>query len=144
MPAASAVTINDGATTPVAHTFTPIGRDAKGVIAYEQTTPSPTTPIEAKKLGLRQVRATAAGSKTNGVGKYVLTITLPRGETVSNNSAGLIPPPTLAYELKARIELDIPERSTQQERKDLRVFISNALSNPSLATGPIDTLVPIY
>jgi hypothetical protein len=142
LPAASNVVINDGATTPVAHTFTPIGKDAKGVLNYEQTTPTTSTPLEAKKIGYRQTRGTASGAKTNGNGKLVLTVSIPRAETLSNNSSGFIPAPTLAYELKARVELDLPERSTAQERKDLRALTLNALT--SAFAGPIDTLTPIY
>lgn len=144
MPAAAAVVISDGASTPVAHTFTPIGKDPKGVITFEQTTPTATTPIEAKKLSYRQVRGTATGSRQNGVGKVVYTLSLPKAETVSNNSNGLIPPPTLAYELKARIEIDIPERSTLQERKDLRVLMYNLLSHGTTGNLVIDSLLPMY
>lgn len=143
MPAASNVVINDGATTPVAHTFQPIGKDPKGVLLYEQSLPATSTPLEAKKLGYRQQRGTGAGMKVNGIGKVVYTVVLPRAEVLSNNSNGFLPAPTLAYELKARIELDLPERSTAQERKDLRVLAINLLSSTA-GIGPVDTLAPIY
>lgn len=143
MPAAAPITLGDGASTPVVHTFSPIGKDAKGVITYEQTVPTVSTPLEAKKLSYRQVRGTMAGSKVNGQGKFVLTVVLPRAEAVSNAASGFTPPPSLAYELKARIELDLPERSTMQERKDLRALVSNAMA--FAAFGPqIDSLQAIY
>lgn len=142
MPAASNITINDGAATPVAHTFTPIGKDDKGVLWFEQTNPVPASPLEAKRIGYRQYRSTSGG--TNGVSKMVLTVALPTLETLGNNSAGFTPPPTLAYRNAVRIEFDLPERGTKQQRKDLRTFVYNLLGAGTLPTGAIDDLLPIY
>lgn len=141
MPAAANIVINDGATTPVAHTFTPIGRDDKGTLWFEQTTPSPATPLEAKRIGLRQSRN--AGGVTNGQSKLIITLALPKLETLGNSSAGITPPPTLAYRVSLRMEIDMPERSTSQERKDTRVLFQNFLGN-ALVLASIDTLQPVY
>lgn len=141
MPAAIAIVINDGAGTPVSHTFSPIGKDEKGVTWFEQTTPTPTTPLEAKRIGYRQTRSTSGDA--NRVSKVVWTLQLPRMETLGNNSAGYLPPPTLAYRTAARLEFDLPERGLAQERIDTRVLVRNLLS-VALMTGTVDTLAPIY
>lgn len=142
MPAANPVVINDGATTPVAFTYSPLGKDEKGVLWFEQTIPVPTTPLEACKIGYRQTR-TMATSQTNGTSKATFMLMKPKAETLGNSSTGITPPPTLAYKLVARVEIDLPERSTKQERKDTRAFLVNLLSN-SLVVSTIDDLQPIY
>lgn len=141
MPAASNVTISDGAATPVSHTFSPIGKDEKGVLWYEQTSPVPATPLEAKRFGYRQTRSYDGSLKNS---KLTLVLALPKLETLGNSSTGITPPPTLAYKVAARLEVDLPERSTKQERKDLRVLFTNLLVTSAMAAVVIDDMQPIY
>jgi len=143
MPAATPIVINDGAATPVAHTFTPIGKDEKGVMWFEQTTPAPVTPLSAKRIGYKQVRAMAASGKVNGLSKLQLSVALPVLETLGNNSAGITPPPTLAYKVVAQVLVDLPERSLKQERKDDRSLLANLLAN-ALVVSAWDDLQVIY
>lgn len=143
MPQAGNIVINDGAATPVAHTFSPIGKDEKGVMWFEQTTPTPTSPLGAKRIGYRQTRVLDSQKRLTGKSKAVYTLYVPTLETVSNNSAGIVPPPTLAYEEVARVEFDLAERSTTQERKDTRVLAMNLLAN-AMAVSNLDTLQPTY
>lgn len=140
MPAATAFTISDGATTPVVHTFSPIGKDEKGVLWYEQTNPVPTTPMEAKRLGYRQTRSYDGQLKNS---KITVVLALPKAEVVGNSSTGITPPPTLAYRTVARLEVDLPERSIKQERKDLRVLLAGWMS-ASMSVAVIDDLQPVY
>lgn len=139
MPAATTIVINDGAATPVSHTFTPIGKDEKGVLWFEQTTPVPATLVEAKRIGYRQSRSMTG----SGTSKAVLMLAIPKGETVGNSSTGIIPPPTLAYKTVARVEIDLVDRSALQERKDLRVLLANLLLNASVVAA-VDAMQPIY
>jgi hypothetical protein len=143
MPQASAITINDGATTPVAHTFTPIGKDEKGVMWFEQTTPTATSPLGAKRIGYRQTRVLDSKKQLTGMSKVVVTLNVPTLETLANNSAGIVPPPTLAYAEAVRLEFDLAERSTKQERKDTRVLLANFLAH-AMAVANIDDLQPTY
>lgn len=143
MPAASNIVINDGATTPVSHTFTPIGKDDKGVLWFEQTTPAPTNILGAKKIGYKQVRNLSAGKVLNASSKLTVSLMLPTIETMSVSDGGFVPAPQLAYAEKARVELDLADRSTKQERKDTRVLTSNLLASSQLVTA-VDDLQPMY
>jgi hypothetical protein len=143
MPQIAAITINDGAGTPVAHTFSPIGRDEKGVFWFEQTTPSPTNALGAKRIGYKQTRILDAQKQLTGLSSIVYTLAVPTLETVANNSAGITPPPTLSYVEKLRVEFQLAERSTSQERKDTRVLMANFFAH-AMAIANVDTLQPSY
>lgn len=143
MGAATNIVINDGAITPVAHTFTPIGKDEKGVLWFEQTTPAPINPLGAKRIGYRQSRVLDPKGQLTGRSKVVLTIYVPTLETLGNNSAGITPPPTVAYVEESRHELTLPERSVKQERKDTRVLAQSLLGNAQVILA-IDDFQTIY
>lgn len=143
MPAIANVVINDGAATPVAHTFTPLGRDEKSVYWFEQTTPAPANPLGAKRIGYRQERVYDNQRRLTGESRVILTLSLPTLEVVGNSSTGITPPPTLSYIEKARMEFVLPERSTTQERKDTRVLAANLLAH-AMVVSAIDSLQPSY
>lgn len=143
MPQIASIVINDGAATPVAHTFSPIGKDDKGVFWFEQTSPAVTSVLGAKRIGYKQTRVLNAQKQLTGTTKAVYTLMVPTLETVANNSAGITPPPTLAYAEKGRVEFDLADRSTGQERKDTRVFFVNLLGH-AMVVANVDTLQPSY
>jgi hypothetical protein len=143
MPQISAVTINDGTATPVAYTFSPIGKDAKGVFWFTQTTPNPANTLGAYKLGYSQTPVMGSGKQLNGNVRAVYTLHMPTLETVGTADNGITPPPTVAYKEVARIELEVAERSALAERKNLRVFASNLMAS-AMVTANIDTLQPSY
>lgn len=139
MPALANIVINDGAATPVAHTFTPIGRDSDGVTWFEQTNPVPANSLGAKKIGYKQVRGKTNGKELTQESVVSYTLHVPTLETLSNNASGFIPAPTLAYKEIARVELRLSERSTKQERKDTRSLALNLLAS-TMATANVDDL----
>lgn len=143
MPAIGSIVINDGAATPVAHTFTPLNRDANGVFWWEQTTPTPASKIAAKRISYKQTRELNPQKQVTGSSKCSYTLWVPTAETLANNSAGIVPPPTLAYREVARVEFTLAERSTPQERKDTRVLSLNLLGH-AMAVANIDNLEPSY
>lgn len=142
MPQISAITINDGSGTPVAYTFTPMGKDDKGVFWFEQTTPTPTNRLGAARIGYKQV-SDPLGSQLKGVTKVIYSIFLPTLETLATNDAGIVPAPTVAYEEIARLEFRVADRSSAAERKNARVFAANFLAH-AMAVANIDTMQPSY
>jgi len=142
MPQITTVVINNGAGTPVAYTFSPIGKDEKGVFWWEQTTPNPSSALGAYKLSYRQTRSMNIGSNP-GVSKAIYALSLPTLETLGTSDNGLTPPPTVAYQEKVRIEFDIAERSTLNERRDIRAFASNLMAS-AMVIANLDTLQPSY
>lgn len=143
MPQIAPIVINDGATTPVANTFSPIGRDSNNVFWFEQTTPVPVTPLGAKRIGYQQTRVLDKHKQETGISRCTYTLSVPTLEVVGNSSTGITPPPTLAYVEAMRISFDVAERSTTQERKDTRVLSLNLLAN-AMAIANIDALQPSY
>jgi len=143
MSAAANIVINDGAATPVAHTFSPIGKDEKGVMWFEQTTPTPASPLAAKRIGYRQTRVLDPKGQLTGKSKIVLTVYVPTLETLGTSGSGFTPPPTTAYVEESRHEFTLPERSLKQERKDTRSFAANLLANAQIISA-VDDLQTIY
>lgn len=143
MPQIANIVINDGASTPVAHTFAPIGKDANGIFWFEQVTPAPATPLLAKKISYSQTRVMGSQKQLTGASRVVYALWIPTGEVLGNSSTGITPPPTLAYEEKARVQFDLAERSTKQERKDTRVLAMNLLG-AAMAQANIDDLQTSY
>ena len=64
-------------------------------------------------------------------------------ETVSNNTvAGIAPAPTVSYVSRAFVEFVLPERSSLQNRKDLRKMTA-LLLNESQMTALVETFTYI-
>jgi hypothetical protein len=143
MPQIADIVINDGAATPVAHTFKPIGKDANGVFWWEQSTPAPVNKLGAKRIGYKQTRELSAQNQLTAVSKASYMLFLPTLETLGNNSAGITPPATVAYREIARMEFTLAERSVEQERKDTRILLGGLLGI-AMSVANIDKLEPSY
>lgn len=144
MPQVANIVINDGSSTPVAYTFSPIGRDKKtDVFWYEQTLPAPTNKLGAVRLGIKTVRQTNLGVSLDDTGHVSYSIHVPTLETLGTNDSGITPPPTVAYKEVTRMMFDLAERATEQERKNARVFGLNLLGH-SVAVANIDQLSPMW
>lgn len=131
MPAFAAFTINDGAGTPNARTFNPISGE-NGLFVWQDQ--SPTSAIGYRTVTYRLTRPTVAAqpglaSAADRMWKHVIGIACPTMETLGNNSAGLTPPPTVAYIHRANLEFRQPERGVLQDRKDLTAFTYNLLGH---------------
>lgn len=144
MPAVSNIVLNDGSATPVAYTFTPIGKDKKSdVYWYEQSIPAPTNKLGAVRLGIKTVRATDFGKTLDEQSHVSYSIHVPTLETLGTGASGTTPAPTVAYKEVARCMFDLAERSLTQERKNTRVFSQNLLAH-AVAQANIDDLSPMW
>lgn len=126
MAAIANIVINDGAGTPVAHTFAP----AKAVADYALLEDRAAgVYIGYNKLTFSLTRPTGATQVANRNLKLSIKIETPKMETLSSNDAGIIPPPTVSYRPVVELTATLPERCSLQDRKDLQAFIKNALAN---------------
>lgn len=129
MPALAALTINDGKATPVAHTFSPVRIDEKGVasfydrsggiaIGFPRIAISLREPVEPVKAGLM-----SDPKKRNY--RCVITADVPTLDAIASV-------PTVAYVHSSRLELNMPERGTLADRNDLIAYNVNGLGNATV------------
>jgi hypothetical protein len=121
MAAIAPIVINDGKATPVAHTFQPVATNPPN---YRENG-NAAVPIVGESESLLNLKR-GSGS----VQKAVVTLRVPVLETQSGSaSSGYEAPPKVAYYLQANIELFLHDRTTGDQRKDLRVLASNLLKD---------------
>lgn len=133
MSAVANIVLADALATPVNHTFLPLGPDAKGVWWFEDQSQS--TPVGYWRVSLELVRAKppAPGeSAKDRLARIRVAFHQPTLETLSNNSAGIIPAPQVAYIVRSATEFIVSERSTLQNRKDQRKIQMNLLNDPQV------------
>jgi hypothetical protein len=141
MPAIAALTVADGESTPVNHTFSPAGINADGVAFYENRVTGIQVGYESLSIGIRRPAKQANGSRNN---KVTLKMSLPTLEVTSPaTGTGIQPAPTKAYDVMCAVEFVLPERCTKQERDNLLTMVANLLDNASVRTC-IEELEAVY
>lgn len=129
MAQAAALVINDGQATPVATTFAP-----------ESVTPGLSSFADRSAgiaLGFRRV--TVSNTMANGkstVNKARFSVAVPVTQVISGVT-------TVAYTLRANLDIILPDGATDAQRKDLYAFLKNGLSN-TLIQGALRDLDPLY
>jgi hypothetical protein len=129
MPTASAIVLNDGQATPVAHTFQP-----------NQITPQ-------LAVFTNRDSVTSAGQMTLELGfspasskrsteRLSVRFNLPIEATVDGVTA-------VAYTARFLSDIIIPDSMTASQRADLAAFISNAVSD-AIVQGMVTDLDPVY
>lgn len=144
MSAVTQIVINDAQATPVSHTFVPIQQDDKGVWWWEDQ--SADSSIGNNRISMQLIRASnpAPGASAEGrVNRVKLGLHTPKLEVVGNSSTGITPPPTVAYVLRANVEIILPDRSALADRKDVRKYIYQ-LMNEAQFTAMVESLVSVY
>lgn len=125
MPAFADIVINDGATTPVAKTFS-VKKTVGTLSMWEER--SSGIPVAYTKL-----QSETKDSDT--VRRVKLAIALPVLETVSGvNAQGYTPAASVAFTVRANVEYILPQRCSLQNRKDINAFIKNALAHATFQT----------
>lgn len=118
MAAIGTVIINDGAATPVAHTFSPVGINSDNVAFWDDRSPAFPVGFNALSASLRKPN-TGSGAKNYKAQLKLVLPTLEVGTTV----------PTKAYDMLATVEFVMPQQGTLQNRKDLYALLKNAISH---------------
>lgn len=131
MTAIANIVVNDGNSTPVAHTFSPAKTEADFALLEDR---AGGFYVGYNKLTFRLVRPTGKMGSARNI-KLSIKIETPKLETLGTNSAGLTPPPTVAYRPVAEILFTLPDRCSLQDRKDLAAFVKNVLANANFTTA---------
>lgn len=135
MPALAPIVLKDGASTPVDHTFTPSKIDASGVASLQER-------VSGIPVGYPTLTASVRGPTPQSSNyKVVLKLTEPKVVTTTDSSGKAVT--SVDYTNIGTIELVISNRSLKQERKDLRILLSNALKDPAFVSI-IDDLENFY
>lgn len=121
MAAQAQIVINDGATTPVAHTFDPKGAktqpDKKDLAIWRDQSP-------ANSVGYLSISETHTPVNGNGMEKFRYVIDVPTLESPASGGS-FAPPPTRAYGTIAVIEVWAHERASEQELKNIVAYVKN-------------------
>jgi hypothetical protein len=134
---ASNIVLADALATPVNHTFVPIGRDKNGVFHFEDQ--SQANAVGFWRITVELVRPPAAQARQNSEGRsqrVKIGLHEPILETVSNATVtGIAPAPTVSYVPRSFTEFVMPERSSLQNRKDLRKMTAALLGDTQIVSA---------
>lgn len=145
MAAVATIVIPDALATPVNHSFLPLGSDAKGVWWFEDQLTG-VAPVGWNRIGISLTRPgnpAPGASSSERLSRVKLAIHVPRLETLSNNAAGFLPAPTVAYIPRVNVEFLLPDRAVEQDRKDLRKYLIGLLGNAQVVAA-VETLQSVY
>lgn len=121
MSAQANIVLNDGQTTPVAHTFAPKGAravtDGKSVSVWRDQSP-------ASAVGFLSLTEQHAPANGNGIEKFRYVIDVPTLESPSSGGS-FVPPPTKAYATIAVVEVWMHNRASLDELKNIVAYVKN-------------------
>mgnify|MGYP002062693700 CR=1 FL=1 len=130
--------LNDGAATPVAHTYSVV--KAEGGVGYWAESIGSDLKNPKLSVGLRKIKVngTQSGVGVNQVYREALSLVLP----ITGIAAGT-GREELLRTLSAKVELNLPDTSTEAERDDLVALVISALTNATVKQVP-KKLVPMF
>lgn len=138
MAAIAALTLADGKTPPVNHTFSPDNIDATGVAKYKDRSGGIALGYPTVSLGIRPpTKGSRLYRVTVKIATPILEVTSP------STSTGIQPAPTLAYTPLFTGEFVLSERSTLAERKDLLAYVKNMFAN-AVITSAVHDFESVY
>jgi hypothetical protein len=129
MANAAPIVINDGKATPAAVTFNP-EEIATGIASFVDRTPGVAVGFRRVIVQFKPARGSAKVNRS----KYA--VEMPVTTTVNGIT-------TVAYILRANVDVILPDQSTIAERNDLFAFLQNGL-NAALVRGAVRDLDPIW
>jgi hypothetical protein len=121
MPAAATLSINDGQTTPVAHSFTPAGQTGSKVEWNEKTAGIPGGYFVLSHELIKPGTPDAAY-------RIKIGLNVPATATVDGSLA-------VVRNSSAQVVFNFSQSSTLQERKDLVAYVTNTLGNADFKTS---------
>jgi hypothetical protein len=132
MPAHASFTVNDRATTPVAHTYTPVGIDNNGVASWKEVSG---VPVGEKYF-------TLSNKLSNGKYRVKLLFKYPIVQTQTING---ISTPVVVRTAYGELNLTFDQTSSLQERQDTVGQIYNSMAaSQTMLDGVLTALGTIY
>ncbi len=130
MPQNTAITIKDGKATPKDHTFSPTKIDANNIASFQERVSGVPVGYPTITWSVRAPTNNSPAYKVSGkiTQPKVIVTTDATGKTVSS----------VDYSNLGTVELIVSERSTKEERTDLRVLVSNLLQNAAIISSVDD------
>jgi hypothetical protein len=126
MAAAVNIVLDDAAGTPVSHTFVPTGRDAQGVMWWEDQSITEGIGFLRISMALKRPPPPRPGDNAGDrVYRGTITLHTPVLETLGTNDNGILPPAQVAYVPHEKHEFVMSERSSLLNRKTLRKMGAN-------------------
>lgn len=124
MGAVTTITINDGASIPVARNFVPTRESSEGFVYLDKS--SGTVVTYNKLVVATKLPSTSSTGEKNF--RVKLQVHTPIGEVLPANPALT----RQAYTLRFSGEFVLPERSSEQERKHISALVANAFSHATI------------
>ena len=129
------IVIQDGAAAPADHTFVPVATSPKAI--YREAI----TNLPLVGQGQAMIGTGVPGAALQ---RIKVTLALPALETATGaNADGYTAAPKIAYTNTVQVEFLLPSRGTAQQRKDLRVMLSNLLLDAQVVDS-VDNLNAPY
>lgn len=127
------ITLLDGKATPESHVFQPISNNP----AFYQRNGVSGQPV----LAFESIKIQVTRGKTpNSANRIDVDLAIPVMEVpAGSNTSGYQAPPSVAHVLNARLHFFVHQRSTKEQRVDLRTMVKNFLENSQL-TQAVDNL----
>lgn len=129
MPAIASMSINDGQSTPVAHTFAPVSTDGTKSMWADR---SPTIPAGFRTIS-HEVTAPNGNRSVYRINNGFMNPTVATVDGVDK---------VVRYS-SGQVILNFAPDATLQERKDLLAYMSNFLAHASVKTT-VENLEPFY
>jgi hypothetical protein len=131
MPSRTSIAIQDGAATPLTHTFTPVGKPAGSEYEYFVNRTNGSASFQ-EEIRIR-VQQPSKKDQPYRVTVVVLDPTVKVVDSVNE----------LDFQNRADLSFTIAQNSTTQSREDLRVLIADLLGD-NMLLGVLDNLESIY
>lgn len=129
MPAIAALSIKDGLATPVARTFSPSAQTGTRVEFSERSA----SIASGFKILSHELRKPVG---KDGAHRFIIGLYLPTVAVVGGVDA-------VVRSSSAKVELNVSQNSTLQERRDLLAFVANALDLTSFMAS-VDNIEPFF
>jgi hypothetical protein len=134
------IVLNDGQSTPVAHTFAPVtSHDTNGVAVWTDRASGIAVGFPVISFRLRDpLKGSRAYRLTAKIRVPVLDVTSP------STGTGIQPAPSVAYACEANIEFILPERSVLQNRKDILAYAVGLMGNAAVMKAAVETYEQVF